>query len=337
MRMPGLNGLEVLKKLRKLAPDTQRIMLTGNVDQEAAVNAVNEGSIFRFYTKPCPAEALSEGIDAAIKQYQIITIERDLLEKTLAGSVKVLTDVLALAAPKTFRHSARFRDWARIVSPELEIALPWELEIAAMLSPIGLVTLPSALAAKWESGKLLSADEQKIVDQLPAAGKRLVGNIPRMQGIAEIIYYQDKNYDGSGFPEDGVKGSEIPLGGRILKIFKALNDVCQAAAPNDAAFEKLAQQRGKFDPHLLHNIANCLMEFEAEETQETGFMSIPVGRLREGDILKTDVIDIHGALLLSQGTRLSATTIERLRNLHQMGQLKEHASDIAIDRPASAA
>jgi len=39
MRMPGLSGIEVLQQLRKISPDTQRIMLTGNLDQETAVNA----------------------------------------------------------------------------------------------------------------------------------------------------------------------------------------------------------------------------------------------------------------------------------------------------------
>jgi response regulator RpfG family c-di-GMP phosphodiesterase len=260
MRMPGMTGLEVLKRMRKLSPDTQRIMLTGNIDQETAVNAVNEGSIFRFFNKPCAVETLTEGIDAAIRQYQFNQIERDLLEKTLAGSVKVLTDVLAMAAPKAFRHSARFREWAKLVAIDLELPQPWQLEIGCMLSPIGYVTLPADIAAKWTAGQPLSEKEQQTVSQLPAAGKRLIGNIPRMEDIAEIVYYQDKGYDGSGFPEDETKEEDIPRGARILKIFKALNEACGLEQPTVHHFAELASDIDQYDLELLYAMQTCLIE-----------------------------------------------------------------------------
>ncbi|MDH3748454.1 MAG: response regulator [Gammaproteobacteria bacterium] len=53
MRMPGMNGVELLSQARKDSPDTVRMMLTGNADQQTAVDAVNHGDIFRFLNKPC--------------------------------------------------------------------------------------------------------------------------------------------------------------------------------------------------------------------------------------------------------------------------------------------
>jgi DNA-binding NtrC family response regulator len=52
MRMPAMNGVEFLMELEKTAPDTIRMMLTGNADQKTARDAVNQGHIFRFLTKP---------------------------------------------------------------------------------------------------------------------------------------------------------------------------------------------------------------------------------------------------------------------------------------------
>lgn len=72
-------------------------MLTGNSDQQTAIDAVNEGNIFRFLTKPCPPEMLAGALHAGIRQYQLVTAEKELLEKTLRGSIKVLTDVLSRA------------------------------------------------------------------------------------------------------------------------------------------------------------------------------------------------------------------------------------------------
>ena len=50
--MPGMNGLDFLKRARNLHPETVRIILTGNADLEMALRAINEGQIYRFLTKP---------------------------------------------------------------------------------------------------------------------------------------------------------------------------------------------------------------------------------------------------------------------------------------------
>src|SRR5437870_13752231 len=66
MRMPGMDGVQFLSKVRQRAPDSVRIMLTGNADQQTAVDAVNEGAIFRFLTKPCSTEVLACVLSAGI-------------------------------------------------------------------------------------------------------------------------------------------------------------------------------------------------------------------------------------------------------------------------------
>src|SRR5882672_4792554 len=58
MRMPEMDGIQFLSRVRETIPETVRVMLTGNADQQTAMNAVNEGNIFRFLTKPCSPEAL---------------------------------------------------------------------------------------------------------------------------------------------------------------------------------------------------------------------------------------------------------------------------------------
>jgi len=73
MRMPDMLGTEVLKRLQTLSPDTTRMMLTGNADQKTAMEAVNEGNVFRFFTKPCPTDVLVQGLEAGIRRYELIT------------------------------------------------------------------------------------------------------------------------------------------------------------------------------------------------------------------------------------------------------------------------
>src|SRR6266852_5256657 len=146
LQMPGMNGLEFLAKLKQRSPETVRIMLTGHADLEAAIGAVNQGNIFRFLTKPCSAEDLARTLEAAIEQYRLVTAERDLLEKTLYGSVKVLTEVLSLVHPAAFSRASRIHRYVRHMALEMKLPNAWQVEVAAMLSQIGCITLePEAL------------------------------------------------------------------------------------------------------------------------------------------------------------------------------------------------
>ncbi len=70
MRMPGMNGAEFLARIRKDAPDTVRMLLTGFTDLDAAIAAVNEGNIFRFLTKPCKKDELVGAINLGLTQYR---------------------------------------------------------------------------------------------------------------------------------------------------------------------------------------------------------------------------------------------------------------------------
>ena len=106
MRMPRMNGAALLAECRKRSPDTVRLLLTGQTDLESAISAVNEGHVFRFLTKPCPPAVLVEALTAALEQHRLITSERVLLERTLVGSMRALTEVLSLVHPE-FGASAR--------------------------------------------------------------------------------------------------------------------------------------------------------------------------------------------------------------------------------------
>jgi two-component system NtrC family sensor kinase len=82
-RMPEMNGAEFLRHVRDVAPDTIRILLTGQASLEDAISAVNEGYIFRFLSKPCPTPMLLKALDGAVEQARLVTRDRELLESKL--------------------------------------------------------------------------------------------------------------------------------------------------------------------------------------------------------------------------------------------------------------
>jgi DNA-binding NtrC family response regulator len=70
MMMPGMDGVEFLSEVRESAPDTVRIMLTGDAHLSTAIQAAREARVFRFLCKPCPASDLAEAIQAGLEQYR---------------------------------------------------------------------------------------------------------------------------------------------------------------------------------------------------------------------------------------------------------------------------
>ena len=330
MNMPGMNGIEFLSEVRKCYPDTVRMMLTGNADQQTAVDAVNQGAIFRFFTKPCPAEIISDALNLAMQQYELITAERVLLERTLAGSVKVLVDVLALFDADAFAGTVRIRRWLADLLKTLKYGNRWELDVAAMLSPIGQMTLPPEITAKLRKGEALAKAEEDLVRRAPAIGKRLIANIPRLEAVSNLIYYQNKGYDGSGFPVDEFAGQDIPFGARLLKILGDLARFDKEELPSKGAFEFLEANEAQYDPELLAKVRERFLgnaEEGGAETAEPAILrtelKVNLDQLRPDDKTVTQIVTKDGILILDAGHVLTELHIERLKNYQKTVGLRE--------------
>lgn len=332
MRMPGMDGIEFLSAVKSSFPNTSRIMLTGNAGQQTAIDAVNEGNIFRFYTKPCTPDILEKAIKAGFEHYNLIVSEKTLLEQTLTGSVKVLVDVLSIASMDAFSTRKLLRDWARGIAQQLDMSKAWELDVAAMLSPIGQIAVPVEVTAKVQADTPLTTVERDMVDRVPEVGSKLIDNIPRLQNVSRIVYFQNKGFDGSGFPNDLVAGRDIPLGARILKVLIDLAKITQGEPPNQAAFGELEKRRNLYDPEILA-IAQSFFLGETDEPAEDPayeILGIPIDRLLPGDCLATHIRTMDGTLILAMGEEITHPQIEKLRNLHKIKDLTE---PIFVQRP----
>ena len=124
MGMPDMDGIQFLGQVKKSAPETVRIMLTGHSDAQTAIDAVNQGNIFRFLTKPCMHYVLVDILNAGVEQYHLVMAEKELLEKTLKGSLKVLTGVLSVVNPSAFGRASRVQRVVRDLVAVLEVEKP---------------------------------------------------------------------------------------------------------------------------------------------------------------------------------------------------------------------
>jgi response regulator RpfG family c-di-GMP phosphodiesterase len=334
-QMPRMDSIEFLGAVRKRAPDTVRIMLTGNADLEGAIRVVNEGNIFRFLTKPCPPDLLTQALQDAQAQYRLVTAQKELLNNTLNGSIKLLTDILSMVNHQSFGRAQTLRDAITAVTARLYVENAWEIHLAVMLASIGYVTVPPETLIKSRAGKPLSAVEEQILARLPETAARLLANIPRLEGVARIVQYQRQHFDGSGFPADGTAGEAIPIGSRLLKILIDMLDLQSAGLTRFKALEKLQTQSGRYDPALLAAVRACneggpVCAVNASQLSR----SVRLTDLTPGMVLRSNVETREGTLILSVGHHLNEMTLEKLRNFERVIGIKEH---ILVENTGTAA
>lgn len=318
LRMPGMDGVQFLTRARKAAPDSTRMMLTGYADLQTAIEAVNEGNIFRFLTKPCDPDVLARAIQDGVRQHQLIISERELLEKTLRGSVKVLTEILELVNPEAFGRASRITHYVREVAVEMQEEHLWQLETAAALSQIGCVILPEKALKKIYKGVELSSEEKQLFDMHPLIGSDLIAHIPRMKSVSEIIANQEKHYDGSGTPVDTLQGDHIPIGARILKAVLDFDTLQAAGISKFEALAQMAERTGSYDP-------GCLAALDRVIRAESRYreMSVSLAGLMDGMILGEDLWIRDGRLLAAKGYTVNRTLRHRLFNFAEKPGIKE--------------
>lgn len=322
MQMPEMNGIQFLQVAQQMAPESVRLMLTGNADQQTAVDAVNKGCVFSFYTKPCTPEVMSQAIEKAVDQYRLITAERELLEGTLNGSVKLLMDMLSMVAPDVFGKTVVIQEMVGKLMDSFYQGDTWNLNLAAMLSNIACVTLPPETLAKIGSNKTLSPQEKLMITRLPEVGRNLISNIPRLELVAEIIFYQHKLFNGSGFPADDRSGENIPLESRILKVLHDLEDYKSQGLEANQALKHMAAATGSYDPTILNEVAR-IFAHNANAVASNTIINTTLSGLQPGHVLASNIENMEGKLLYSAGHKITGTMIERLLNYHQITKLKE--------------
>jgi response regulator RpfG family c-di-GMP phosphodiesterase len=335
MSMPNMTGIELLERIQLSSPNTIRLMLTGNADQQTAIDAVNRGAVYRFLSKPCPPDELVGAIEAALKHHEIQRIEREVLEGTVSGSVRMLTDVLGMVAPDALGRGQVLRESMHHLVAKTGHGPGWELELSALLTNIGYALVPPHILRKLSAGAELLPQERSIVRSTPHAGHDLLAGIPRFQGVAKNILYQATCFDGSGFPDDGLTGERLPLGARLLKILNDRHVLETDGVVKSRALDTMRARKGTYDPVLLEQCFGCMSEFMATAiTKDQPVSALQVRHLTAGDVIVSDVQTREGLCLICAGSTLTVMMIRRLLNFVELGDLQD---TVLIQRPAATA
>lgn len=311
MRMPGMDGAAFLREARTLAPDATRLLLTGQADIDSAIAAINEGRIFRFLTKPCPPPQLISAINAAVEQHRLVTAERVLLEQTLHGSIRMLTDVLGLVHPLAFGRAARIKQLVGELADKLQFAARWQVEIAAMLSQLRALALDAAIAEKLYYGQPLQPDEQTAVARAAESAMQLLANIPRMELVRAMLggYYGLR--PGGSVPQVYGERGLAETGAGMLRIAAAFDELEAQGNTAALAIDMLRMQQDRYPPELLQ----ALTVLRAAAAPRRELRDLPFSALRPGMVFAQDITLANGVLIVPRGHEVTAALIERLRGL----------------------
>ncbi|MBN2724528.1 MAG: response regulator [Deltaproteobacteria bacterium] len=321
LRMPHLDGIEFLSKVKAFSPDTVRIMLTGNADVDSAVKAINDGEIFRFLTKPVSSVALSRALYEAIRYYKLLISEKELLENTLKESIGVLSDLNAMINPEIFGRSGRIKRISAMLARTLKLDSIWHIETAAMLSLIGTIVLNPYLVEKYLDGGELSSDEMVHYCSHCETTYELISKIPRMGVVARAIKFQEKYYNGGGYPDDSVQGQDIPIESRILKAATDFDRYSRLEGGVEKALKIMDLHNTRYDPTILAAL-NTVSGIE----DKFSIVTLLLNMVSSDDIFVEEVRTENGILLVSRGQQVTELLAKKLKLLYENGKIQKTVS-----------
>jgi CheY-like chemotaxis protein len=330
MRMPNMDGATLLTQVRARCPDVVRILLTGHADLTAAISAVNDGQIYRFLTKPCLPLTLIAALESAVEHRRLVNAERELLEQTLHGSVKALVEVLAMTSPAAFGRATLVKECANTIMTELGLTERWQVEVAAMLAPLGSMTWPNETAERVSAGKPLTPDDQRMVEQAPAITDQLLQHIPRLEVVREILLGVGKAPKISATPLAQRTVTEV--GVHVLRVATDLIAIEARGESRSAAVDLIRSREGRYDLGVLAALEKMRGAAVAggDEVRE-----LPLALLRVGMVFAEDVRMVSGTLLVAKGSAITFAFLERMKNF-QLDAVAKQFRVIVKTSPPSA-
>jgi len=308
MRMPRMNGVELLAQVKDLYPEMVRLMLTGNADQETAMEAVNTGQIFRFLNKPCPQATFVTSLALALRQYRLINAEKELLQKTLKGCINVLSELLGVANPLAFSSGLRIKHYVVHIVETLMLPGSWQYEIAALMSQIGCITLPGDVLSKVYSGQELTHAETEMYQNHPINGAALLEKIPRLENVTKMIGLQQKRYNEYTDKLKSTEFEEVLIGAQILKVVIDLDQLLFRGVGRDEALNLMGKHKSHYNPEVLAALATIRLEDHGQA------ISLPVDQISEGMVAAEDVMAKNGVMIIPKGQTITKPLLQGLKN-----------------------
>ena len=345
VRMPDMDGIELMTEAAAITPLCERIMITGFADTQAVIQAINKGHVHYFLEKPWDSVRLRnvvlKGVELTRTRRRNLHLEAILniqnaqltqMNASLEARVKARTKMLMQANESTlagFSSLIELRfDGAegqrQLLASLLEnmsasFGLKTEakraLLIAGQLRNLGKIALPDSLINK--PYKELSQREKEKFEQHPFIAMSTLALIPTLKSSANIIAHHMETMDGRGYPK---RTEPPPLLAQLLgaaswftdKVFGLIDG--HTIEPNLLQIKIQPLLAGRYSTEVINALDQAVSALAAQKP--IAFHErLPVAALQPGMRLSEDLLSPYGSLLLAKGVELQGELIE---NLHQL-------------------
>ncbi len=287
--MPGIDGIDLIKKVRVLYPDTAVVMITAVSNANAAIEALKQGAS-DYLIKPFNLEEIVISIQNALEKRRLILENRgyqehleDILKiqtaeirgllsveqqktaelnKALAEiEVTYNTTLEALSTALDYRDNATEGHSQRVVKYSIEIGNALglnreelrNLARGTLLHDIGKIGVPDSVLRKPAQ---LTMEEWVQMKKHVEYGYSMLKGIPFLKDASFLVLHHQEKYDGTGYPQ-GLKRDEIVLSARIFALADTYDSMTtdrpyRKALPDmDAREEILRCRNSQFDPVVV--------------------------------------------------------------------------------------
>ena len=282
IRMPGTSGVDLVPQAIELEPELAILMLTAVNDATSAALCMQRGAM-DYLTKPIELADLGRAVQRALKRREMLLENRQLnqwlkeevstrtaelqrermkLERLSIATLEALVNALEAKDPYMRGHSARVADLSATIAHELGI--PEEdvehVRVAGRLHDIGKIGTRESVLNKQGA---LTPEEFEHVKQHVIIGSQILAPLSHLGDIIPAVRHHHERWDGTGYP-DGLRGEEIPMGGRIIgaaEVFDALSTsrAYQEKMSPEKAVERAADLAGTvLDPQVYEALASVV-------------------------------------------------------------------------------
>ena len=182
----------------------------------------------------------------------------------------------------------------------------WELEAAAMLSQIGYLSLPADVVEKIYYGETLTPEERLLAQGVPEVAGHLLGRIPRLEPVLQILAALTRSRDKIARLEEG----RAATAGQILLLITDFDELISQGHSRETAVRILLQRGEPYDTELAKSFATHL----GASAGDMLTIEIPLRQVQPGMTILQDIRTELGTLLIARGFEVTERFTERIRN-----------------------
>lgn len=312
LRMPIMDGIQFFTIAKEISPDSVRILLTGHADLNTAIDAINQGKIFQFLTKPCPQPTLLEAIQIGLDHYEVAMNERNLLDQTHQISLRLLTEFLSLANPIAYTRAIRIRRVVNQIVTNLKPMNAWQYQLAAMLSQLGCIVIPQNLLEKVYLGDILSPRETRIIASHPMVGAKLLENISQLGSVAVMVRDQNRNFSSYSSGLDEKQTMEECIGAQILKIAVDYDKLIQKGMKHSEVINFMDGLGQIYNPQIVSNLGSDEILIDNWD-----FKLIDNEEVELGMVINQDIFTKSNILLVPKNQVVDSAVYEKIQKYAQ--------------------